>query len=454
MTGVSRLRYGEPVAFEGELDKDGKKFGGRKTRYFRLRDGALYNHRKRGSPPTWAVSVIDCKVKVEEAKNCVVLNLYDGKSLVLYGKSPGQCTQWASSLKQASTRKIGSFYGVTGIIGMGAFAEVRLGFDKQSGDQVAIKIMKKNKKDKELMKSVECEIHFIRKQIDHPNVVRTFDVFNTKDNLFIVMEYMPGGMLYDILASEGQFSEAHASVVMREIFLGVKCLHDNDIVHRDIKPENVLCKNKEWPYRVKIADFGLADFVLEDTFGDKSTRGMYGTPFFVAPEVIRGEAYGPAVDVWSCGVLLYNMLSGQLPFDGNNIKDVLRRVRSGTFDFPPREWSKISEDVKNLLRGLLKYDPKERMTSKAALEHPWLNSNDLSTAAIENDRKNLTYEYRKQKTSSMAMDDVMQVIDDPHVGNKTGDDESKFGFGKMSVFFSGHSSSDTQTKDIDQDSDE
>eukprot|EP00180_Rhodochaete_pulchella_P004826 Plantae.Rhodophyta-Rhodochaete_pulchella.ctg992.p1 GENE.Plantae.Rhodophyta-Rhodochaete_pulchella.ctg992~~Plantae.Rhodophyta-Rhodochaete_pulchella.ctg992.p1 ORF type:complete len:426 (-),score=98.60 Plantae.Rhodophyta-Rhodochaete_pulchella.ctg992:1070-2179(-) len=367
-----------------------------------------------------------------------------------------QCHQWAETLKKASTRKIGSFYGVTGIIGMGAFAEVRLGYDKASGDQVAIKIMKKNKKDKELMKSVECEIHFIRKQIDHPNVVRTFDVFNTKDNLFIVMEYMPGGMLYDILASEGQFSEAYASIVMREIFLGVKCLHDNDIVHRDIKPENVLCKNKEWPYKVKLADFGLADFVLEDTFGDKCTRGMYGTPFFVAPEVIRGESYGPAVDVWSCGVLLYNMLSGQLPFDGNNIKEVLKRVRQGTFDFPDREWSKISTEVKNLIKGLLAYDPKQRLSSKAALEHPWLNSKDLSTVAIDNDRKNLAYESRKQKTTSMAMDDVMNAIDqnDSEDREDEVEDESKFGFGKMAVFLSKQAERKEETALDPEDDDE
>eukprot|EP00180_Rhodochaete_pulchella_P001763 Plantae.Rhodophyta-Rhodochaete_pulchella.ctg2632.p1 GENE.Plantae.Rhodophyta-Rhodochaete_pulchella.ctg2632~~Plantae.Rhodophyta-Rhodochaete_pulchella.ctg2632.p1 ORF type:complete len:481 (+),score=88.32 Plantae.Rhodophyta-Rhodochaete_pulchella.ctg2632:101-1444(+) len=423
------LRYGAPVAYESELEKKGRAFGRRVVRYFRLRDGALYNHRKRGSAPTWAVSVIDCRVLASADKTALIISLYDGKVLTLYPRSREICEHWEAALNRASKRKIGTYYGVTGIIGMGAFAEVRLGYDKESGEQVAIKIMKKNKKDRELMKSVESEIHFIRKNIHNPYVVRTFDVFNTKDNLFIVMEYLGGGMLYDILSAEGQFSEAHASEIMREIMSGLKCLHDHDIVHRDIKPENVLCCSREWPYRVKLADFGLADFVLEDTFGDKCTRGMYGTPYFVAPEVIRGEPYGAPVDVWSCGVLLYNMLSGELPFDGANIKEVLKRVKIGSFDFPDSEWANISDEVKDLIQGLLAYNPKVRLTAKQALEHPWLTSSHLNTEAIANDRGGLSSQARGRRTASMAMEDV---VDTMHAD----DDDTKFSFGKMNVFFS------------------
>jgi len=431
-TSASRtmdLRYGAPVAYESELEKRGRTLGRRVLRYFRLRDGALYNHRKRGSAPTWAVSVIDCRVLASADKTTLMISLYDGKVLTLYPRSREICEHWEVALLKASKRKIGTYYGVTGIIGMGAFAEVRLGYDKETGEQVAIKIMKKNKKDRELMKSVESEIHFIRKNIQNNYVVRTFDVFNTKDNLFIVMEYLGGGMLYEILSDEGQFSEAHASEIMREILQGLKCLHDHDIVHRDIKPENVLCCSREWPYKVKLADFGLADFVLEDTFGDKCTRGMYGTPYFVAPEVIRGEAYGAPVDVWSCGVLLYNMLSGELPFDGSNIKEVLKRVKIGSFNFPDSEWASISDEVKDLIQGLLAYNPRTRLTARQALEHPWLTSTNLNTAAIGNDRTGLSAEARGRRTASMAMEDVVETID-------AEEDDGRFNFGKMNVFFS------------------
>lgn len=293
---------------------------------------------------------------------------------------------------------------------MGSFAEVRIGYDKSTGLQVAIKVMKKNKRDTELMRSVECEMNFISKNIDHQHIVATYDVFDTRDNLFIVMEYMPGGMLYDILANEGYFTEKNAASVMRDLLLAVQCLHHNDIVHRDIKPENVLALNKTWPLKVKLADFGLADFVLENSFGEKSTCGMYGTPFFVAPEVIRAETYTPAVDIWSLGVLSYNMLSGKLPFDGNNIKEVLRRVRSGRYSFPDSEWADISSEAKDFISGLLELDPKKRLTASEALQHVWLTSTSTSERAINNDRSALGYEQRKLRMSSMAIDDVAGLL--------------------------------------------
>lgn len=452
---MSALRHGPPLAMNGYMDKEGRKFRARKTRYFKLKDSALFNHRRKDSVrfqlliclstlglvlncleltfqcvstshfrfdlfpfpflaiivqlPTWGVSLIDSRVAVGH-KSEVIVQLFDGKKLFLYPHSRSDCDRWVDLLQRASRRKIGNYYGVTGLVGMGSFAEVRIGYDKSTGQQVAIKVMKKNKRDTELMRSVECEMNFISKNIDHENIVATYDVFDTRDNLFIVMEYMPGGMLYDILANEGFFTEKNAASVMRDLLHSVQCLHDNDIVHRDIKPENVLALNKTWPLKVKLADFGLADFVLENSFGEKSTCGMYGTPFFVAPEVIRAETYTPAVDIWSLGVLAYNMLSGKLPFDGNNIKEVLRRVRAGRYSFPDAEWGDISDEAKDFIRGLLEVDPKKRLTAREALAHSWLTSANISERAINNDRSALGYEQRKLRMSSMAIDDVAGLL--------------------------------------------
>jgi len=355
--------------------------------------------------------LIDSRVTLGHKGEAIMLQLFDGKRLSLFPHSRVDCDKWADLLQRASRRKIGNFYRVTGLIGMGSFAEVRVGYDKTTGEQVAIKVMKKNKRDTELMRSVECEMNFVSKAVDHVNVVRTYDCFDTRDNMFLVMEYMPGGMLYDLLANEGYFLERNASSIMKDILQGVACLHDHDIVHRDIKPENILAMNKQWPLRVKLADFGLADFVLETSFGDKCTNGMYGTPFFVAPEVIRGETYGPPVDCWSCGVLLYNILSGALPFDGNNIKEVLRRVRSGKYTFPEAEWRDISDSAKDLVAGLLEYDPKRRLTARAALQHEWIVSTEQSTRPIRNDRTGLGTQQRRARMSSMAIDDVKGALD-------------------------------------------
>ncbi|KAA8497363.1 SNF1-related protein kinase catalytic subunit alpha KIN10 [Porphyridium purpureum] len=409
---ATNLRYGEPISMEGELEKEGKRFKGRKKRHFRLRDSALHNHRRRGSPPSWTVSLIDARVKhVEDGSTDFVIVLGDNKELRLVANNEVEKMMWVDAVSRASVRKIGAHYGVTGIIGTGSFAEVRLGYDKVSGDHVAIKIMKKNKKDKELMQSVECELNFVQKRILDQYVVQTYDVFNTKDNLFIVMEYMKGGMLYDILSTEGSLSEHRASQIMHDVFMGIKAMHDQDMVHRDLKPENVLCKSTTWPFEVKVADFGLADFVLENQFGDKCTRGMYGTPFFVAPEVVRGEAYGPGVDVWSLGVLLYNIISGELPFDGSNIKEVLRRVKKGEFSFPEEYWSHISPACMDLIRGMLTLDPKRRFTIDQCLKHEWIQSCDLSHAVLDIGRANLGSEARKSKMTSMAIDDIVEALE-------------------------------------------
>jgi len=300
---------GDPVFFSGELVKESTRMRRHKVRYFRLVDGALYNYRKKGETPTKVYSVIDGKLSLP-GEDGIALHMADGTELVLRSKDSEYTRSWADALMRASKRKIGRFYGIHGIIGAGAFAEVRLAYVKNTGEQVAVKIMRKNKNDHELMTAVNCELKFVSRNIVHRNIVSTFDVINTREILFIVMEYMKGGMLYDVLAEEKMLSEKKASVVMKSLLEALGYLHENGIVHRDVKPENVLCSGREWPLTIKLADFGLADVIMEDTFGDKTARGMYGTPFFVAPEVIRGEAYGPAVDIWSSGVLLYNMLSG------------------------------------------------------------------------------------------------------------------------------------------------
>ena len=408
---MSGLKHGAPIALSGFLDKEGRRFRGRKTRYFKLKDSALYNHRRKDSMPTWGISLLDSRVFVGARGETIHVQLFDGKRVVLFPHSRHDCERWADGLMKASRRKIGNFYGVTGLIGMGSFAEVRVGFDKGNNRKVAIKVMKKEKRDSELMRSVECEMNFISRAIQHENVVQTYDVFDTRDNLYIVMEYMPGGMLYDVLAEAGHFSEQDAALVFRDLLQGVACLHACDIVHRDIKPENVLCSGKTFPLRVKLADFGLADFVLETQFGDKCTNGAYGTPYFCAPCIVTGKPYTTAVDMWSCGIILYNMLSGRLPFDGPNIKEVLRRVQNGRYDFPDLQWRHISPGAKNLIDGLLQYDPKKRLTAEKALEHPWIVSTTLPTTAIQNDLSLLAKEQRKLRMSSMAIDNVQALLE-------------------------------------------
>mmetsp|Transcript_331 Transcript_331/g.1114 ORF Transcript_331/g.1114 Transcript_331/m.1114 type:complete len:443 (+) Transcript_331:185-1513(+) len=404
-----RFLSGDPVFFSGELYKDSTKFRRRKMRYFRLVDGALYNYRRKGEPPTKAYSVIDGKVTCKE--NGILLQMSNGNELLLKTDDEQERSAWMTALQKATKRKIGRYYGIHGIIGAGAFAEVRLGYAKTSGQQVAIKIMRKNKRDHELMTAVNCELKFVSRNIRHKSIVSTYDVINTRDTLFIVMEYMEGGMLYDVLAEERMLSEKKAGHVLKSLLEALSFLHQNDIVHRDVKPENVLCSGREWPLTIKLADFGLADVIMEDNFGDKSVRGMYGTPFFVAPEVIRGENYGPGVDIWSCGVLLYNMLSGQLPFEGATLSEVLKRVKSGKVDFPEEQWSSISPEAKKLVRGLLDYDPARRYSAKQALADPWFHLAATRPEKLTgNDMTLLSSKEARDRRSSVAVEDIEHLL--------------------------------------------
>ncbi len=312
-------------------------------------------------------------------------------------------------MKQSADSGVKDFYILGELLGEGAFAQVKLGTDRETGDKVAVKIIKKNQYDHKEMEYILREMN-IMKSVSHTNIVNTVDIFNSPKYLHIVLEYMQGGELFDIIADAGNFSEQQASQVMRDTIKGVQYLHLHGIVHRDIKPENVLCKSKDWPLHVKIADFGLANFTEDGEVREK-TQALIGTPGYVAPELVRGEHYGAAVDMWACGVLLYIMLSGRMPFYGRDDQACLRMIAIGKYEFPDREWSRISEDAKSLVRGLLQVDPDKRLTADAALQHRWLaDPNAQSSSPIQNDLSNIHSSRRKFRRAVMAAVTTQRMI--------------------------------------------
>jgi serine/threonine protein kinase len=247
----------------------------------------------------------------------------------------------------------------------------------------------------------------IMMSVSHPNVVNTYDIFDSRSVLHLVLEFMAGGELFDIVADKGHLSEQQASQVVRDIITGVGYLHASDVVHCDIKPENILCKTHHWPLQVKLCDFGLSNFVDRagaNAEGDDNTMSaMIGTPGYVAPEVIKRERYGPPVDMWACGVVLYVMLSGRMPFYGRNDVEILRRTAQGKYAFPDREWKSISEDAKSLVKALLQVDPAKRLTARAALQHRWLETpTNNSAVPLENDLSGIHSSRRKFKKAIMA----------------------------------------------------
>jgi|EP00927_Polykrikos_kofoidii_P078219 calcium-dependent protein kinase len=212
----------------------------------------------------------------------------------------------------------------------------------------------------------------IMKMMDHPNIIKLFESFEDSRNFYLVMELCTGGELFDRIIDCGHFTEQQAAIVMQHIFRAMFYMHENRITHRDLKPENFLFTNKDSleTSMLKIIDFGLA-CTYEP--GGKCLTTKAGTPYYVAPQVLAGK-YDHMADLWSCGIIMYVMLCGYPPFYGETDAEVLAKIRVGNFTFQASDWKRVSEDAKQLIRALLRMNPKERYTADEALNHEWVKN--------------------------------------------------------------------------------
>lgn len=184
----------------------------------------------------------------------------------------------------------------------------------------------------------------IMKQIDHPHIVKIYEYFETEHHIFIVMELLEGGELFERIQNEKTFDEKAAKKIIKEILEAINYLHIKNIVHRDIKPENILFSKNGV---LKIADFGTSKFFIKSKM-----KNTHGTPYYIAPEVLDGN-YNEKCDVWSVGVILYILLSGYPPFYGNSDEEIMGRVTKGKYDFKWKTFDNVSSNAKNLIKKML-----------------------------------------------------------------------------------------------------
>ena len=264
------------------------------------------------------------------------------------------------------------------LIGQGASGRVRLAMHSRTQQLAAVKIIPKQmlinsrmslrdlsaKQDK-LTLGIEREI-VIMKLIEHPNLLGLWDVYETSKELFLVMEYVAGGELFDYLVARGRLQPHEARQYFRQIIFGVDYCHTFSICHRDLKPENLLLDGSRTV--VKIADFGMA--ALQPT--EKMLETSCGSPHYASPEIVSGMTYdGTASDIWSCGIILFALLCGRLPFDDPNIQVLLGKVRAGRFAMP----SHLDPSVRDLIGRMLQVDPKKRASMREICSHPWFTDN-------------------------------------------------------------------------------
>ncbi|XP_067910807.1 serine/threonine-protein kinase Chk2 isoform X3 [Heterodontus francisci] len=282
-------------------------------------------------------------------------------------------------------------YIISKTLGSGVCGEVKLAFEKANCKKVAVKIVHKPKfaqlasergdpASKCSASNVATEIEILKK-LDHPCIIKIEEVFDFEDSFYIVLDLMEGGELFDRVVRSKGLTEQTTKLLFYQMLLAVQYLHDNNITHRDLKPENVLLENNEEHCLIKITDFGLSKIVGETSL----MKTLCGTPTYLAPEVLLGAGagwYSKAVDCWSLGVILFICLGGYPPFS-DQIKDMDLRdqIIKGHYRFIPEYWVNVSETAKDLVKQLLNVDPEKRFTTKDALNHPWMQDEDMKRKA-------------------------------------------------------------------------
>ncbi|KAM9832184.1 serine/threonine-protein kinase BRSK2-like isoform 2-T2 [Neosynchiropus ocellatus] len=245
-------------------------------------------------------------------------------------------------------------------LGKGQTGLVKLGVHCVTCQKVAIKIVNREKLSESVLMKVEREIAIL-KLIEHPHVLKLHDVYENKKYLYLVLEHVSGGELFDYLVKKGRLTPKEARKFFRQIISALDFCHSHSICHRDLKPENLLLDEKN---NIRIADFGMASLQV----GDSLLETSCGSPHYACPEVIRGEKYdGRKADAWSCGVILFALLVGALPFDDDNLRNLLEKVKLGVFHMPHF----IPPDCQNLLRGMIEVDAGKRLTLEQIQKHTW-----------------------------------------------------------------------------------
>ncbi|XP_004706693.3 calcium/calmodulin-dependent protein kinase type IV, partial [Echinops telfairi] len=303
-------------------------------------------------------------------------------SSVAAGAAPGAGSLVPDYWIDGSNRDaLSDFFEVESELGRGATSIVYRCKQKGTQKPYALKVLKKTV-DKKI---VRTEIGVLLR-LSHPNIIKLKEIFETPTEISLVLELVTGGELFDRIVEKGYYSERDAADAVKQILEAVAYLHENGIVHRDLKPENLLYATPAPDAPLKIADFGLSKIVEHQVL----MKTVCGTPGYCAPEILRGCAYGPEVDMWSVGIITYILLCGFEPFyDERGDQFMFRRILNCEYYFISPWWDEVSLNAKDLVRKLIVLDPKKRLTTFQALQHPWVTGKAANFVHMDTAQKKL-----------------------------------------------------------------
>ncbi len=375
----SHIMHNNVITKEGWLIKKGQRLRGLKRRWFVLLGNCAYYYTAEDKTPLRGVMFL-CGNFVEPVNSYSderrgywgfeISRKVNGKECtrLFYAKSKADRDDWVFNLREASEAiPIEEDYHIGQVLGKGRSSRVCICVNKKTLQRMAVKIIDKALMDDDERELVRSEIA-IMKLIYHPNIVRMHSIYEGKHQIYIVMELYESGELFDRIVGHSCFTEDEAYQIMRPLTEALEYLHDMGIIHRDLKPENILCGNSMMD--VKIADFGLSKLI----YPDEIMKLPCGTLSYVAPEVLTLSGYGMEADIWSVGIILYLLLCGGLPFDGETRKEIISKTIAAKLDPSNPGWQSLSPNCQDLLLGMLSRDMKKRLTATEILNHPWMSS--------------------------------------------------------------------------------
>ncbi|CAD8215479.1 unnamed protein product [Paramecium octaurelia] len=300
------------------------------------------------------------------------------------------------TLKKGS---IWQFYRMEKILGSGKLGELRLVIHKSTGLKRAMKKVIKDQAGQQFQEQEENTIlgANILKELNHPNILKLYELFQDEKYYYIITEYLEGEELFQKIINLKHFTEKIAADYMRQILGAVVHCHEKKIVHRGLKPEVIIFENKKPNSNLKIIDFGLSCKIENN----QNLTEICGSRYYIAPEILK-QNYNEKCDVWSCGVILYIMLCGYPPF-GGKYNEILPKIQTGKYEFEPEDWNTISDDAKNLINKMLTMDFSKRISAQEALNDPWIQKNAPMAPCKFKAIKNLNSFFCKNKVRAALM---------------------------------------------------
>lgn len=366
------FRNGRPVRMAAWLHVKQSRFARRQTRFGKLYGEVLTFHTSESGEAVDSLDILHTHIEYTDREQKRSLRIITTRrTLTLTFASSEEAQIWAQSLRFAAEHRFEDCYRIENFMTEGTFSRIHFCRALDTSEDFIVKIIKKRSYDIQALEWVQRERH-VNSVLNHNNIVQAVDMFSTQEKDYIVFEYMRGGTLADLLKKRKKLPESYARNVMHQLFTALNYIHSNNVVHRDVQPANIFCSAHKFPMSIALGDFGLANFLSEKRVNPDVLTSMVGIPPYISVDIVRRVKYGLVADMWSAGVVLYEMLSGELPFKGETDREVVEKIKAGKVEFDSPCWDEISDDAKGLVRQLLQVDPYKRISALGSLQHRWI----------------------------------------------------------------------------------